>query len=69
MRTQNAPTAEAFLLRGCARYTRALLTRGEPKSAEADFREALQRDRALRLDEDAFSPKVVAFFEKVRASR
>jgi hypothetical protein len=63
------PTAEAFLLRGCARYTKALLTRGTTEAAEADFREALKRDDELRLDETAFSPKLVSFFEAIRARR
>ncbi len=62
-------TAEAYLLRGCARYTRAALSRTpEPLllAATDDFRAALQRNRALRLDRDAFSPKLIAFFEQVR---
>ena len=63
------PAPEAFLLRGCARYTKAMLSRTPDAllaTASADFRAALQRDRALRLDRDAFSPKLVAFFEDVR---
>lgn len=63
------PTAEAFLLRGCARYTRAMLSRNpdaQLESAAADFRAALQRDRKLRLDRTAFSPKLIAYFEQVR---
>lgn len=63
------PTAEAFLLRGCARYTRALLTRSNTDAAAADFREALVRDRTLRLDQSAFSPKIVQFFDQLRAAR
>jgi hypothetical protein len=66
------PAAEAFLLRGCARYTRAMLARdgGALLSAAAsDFRAALDRDRALRLDARAFSPKLVAFFEDLRKQR
>jgi tetratricopeptide (TPR) repeat protein len=63
------PTGEALLLRGCARYTRAMLSR-EPDSlltaASEDFKAALSQNRSLRLDERAFSPKLVAFFEKVR---
>jgi tetratricopeptide (TPR) repeat protein len=66
-----APTAEAFLLRGCARYTRAMLSRTPDvlrADAAADFREAVRRNRALRLDSRMFSPKLVAFFEDVRKS-
>lgn len=65
-------TAEAYLLRGCARYTRAALSRTpEPLllAATDDFRAALQRNRALRLDRNAFSPKLIAFFEQVRNRR
>lgn len=63
------PIPEAFLLRGCARYTRAMLSRTPDRllaGATEDFRSALQRDRSLRLDADVFSPKLVAFFEQVR---
>lgn len=66
------PSAEALLLRGCARYTRAMLSRTPDPllvAATDDFRAALARDRALRLDQSAFSPKLVAFFEQVRGKR
>jgi hypothetical protein len=66
--TQSA-SAEAYLLRGCARYTQAMLSRTPDPllvAATGDFRAALQRNAALRLDRDAFSPKLVAFFEQVR---
>lgn len=66
------PAAEAFLLRGCTRYTRAMLSR-TPASllndAAADFREALKLNHSARLDKTAFSPKLVAFFEQARATR
>jgi hypothetical protein len=64
--------AEAYLLRGCARYTRAMLSRTPDPlllAATDDFRAALQHNRALRLDREAFSPKLVAFFEQVRERR
>lgn len=64
--------AEAYLLRGCARYTKAMLSRTPDPlliAATNDFRAALQRNRALRLDRNAFSPKLVAFFENVRNGR
>ncbi len=65
-------SAEAYLLRGCARYTRAMLSRTPDallESAAADFRAALAEKRTLRLDPSAFSPKLVAFFEQVRNGR
>ncbi len=68
LNAQAAP-AEAYLLRGCARYTRAMLSRTPDPllvAATDDFRAALQRNAALRLDRNAFSPKLVAFFEQVR---
>lgn len=61
--------AEAFLLRGCVRYTRAMLSRTPDAllmAATDDFRAALERNRALRLDPRVFSPKLVARFEQVR---
>ncbi len=60
-------SGEAYLLRGCARYTRAMLSRNpDLDGAAADFRAALTLNRALRLDRAAFSPKLVAFFEQVK---
>lgn len=64
------PTAEALLLRGCARYTSAMLTRDGDKlvpGAVADVQAALALDKSLRLDPKAFSPKLVSFVESVRA--
>jgi hypothetical protein len=62
-------SAEAYLLRGCARYTQALLSRnGDPLlvSAAADMHSALRLNAALQLDAAAWSPKLVAFFAKVK---
>jgi tetratricopeptide (TPR) repeat protein len=67
-----SPAAEAYLLRGCVRYTRAMLSRSPDAlllSANDDFKTALQRNRALRLDPRVFSPKLVARFEEVRGGR
>jgi len=67
-----SPAAEAYLLRGCVRYTRAMLSRTPDAllvSANDDFKAALQRNRALRLDPSVFSPKLVARFEQVRSER
>jgi len=64
--------AEAYLLRGCVRYTRATLSRNGAAllvSANEDFKAALQRNRALRLDPRVFSPKLIARFEQVRSGR
>ncbi|HEX8253547.1 MAG TPA: hypothetical protein VF846_10385 [Thermoanaerobaculia bacterium] len=66
------PDAEALLLRGCARYTIAMLSRAPEAmlgAAANDFRAALAHDDALRLDARAFSPKLVAFFESIRTKR
>jgi hypothetical protein len=60
---------EAYLLRGCARYTRAVLSRTPDlllAAATEDFRAALSRKATLRLDPRHFSPKLVKFFEQVR---
>ena len=62
-----SPNGEAFLLRGCARYTRAMLSRRpDLREAAADFRAALKANPALHLDRRSFSPKLVAFFEDVK---
>lgn len=63
------PSSEAYLLRGCARYTRAMLSRTpDLAGAKSDFKAALKMKRSLRLDKSAFSPKLIAFFEEVRRS-
>jgi hypothetical protein len=63
-------TADAYLLRGITRWTRASLARkGDVTPAAADFRAALKLNPALRLDPAVFSPKVIAFYESVRAGR
>jgi hypothetical protein len=62
-----SPTADAYMLRGCTRWTRATLARrGDVSAAGEDFRAALKLNHALRLDPATFSPKLVAFFEQVR---
>ncbi|MHB9001719.1 MAG: hypothetical protein ACYC9N_19640, partial [Thermoanaerobaculia bacterium] len=70
--TQNRKDSEGYLLRGCVRYTRAMLSR-QPEvllpSAEADFRKALELNRRIGLDAKQFSPKLVAFFNEVRKQR
>jgi hypothetical protein len=63
------PSAEAFLLRGCARYTAAVLARKDVDAAAVDFKAALKINHALRLDEQSFSPKLVAYFEQVKRGR
>ena len=62
-------SAEAYLLRGCSRYTQAMLSRNrEPllASATSDIKTALRMNHSLRLDRSAWSPKLVAFFEHVK---
>ncbi|HSP34447.1 MAG TPA: PEGA domain-containing protein [Thermoanaerobaculia bacterium] len=64
-----APSGETLLLRGCARYTRAMLTSAPDAglaAARDDFKAALKLDRELQLDTLLFSPKLIAFFEEVR---
>jgi hypothetical protein len=66
---RNQAAAEAYLLRGCMRYTRAMLSRkpdSDLMAAREDFRAALEQNRRLRLDRNTFSPKLVAYFEQVR---
>lgn len=65
-RTQSS---EAYLLRGCTRYTRAMLSTKPDDllvGAKLDFREALKINRSLRLNATAFSPKLVKFFDEIR---
>jgi hypothetical protein len=62
-------SAEALLLRGVARYARAMLSR-DPKAqlaaARNDFAAALKLKPSLALDQRNFSPKLVAFFDDLR---
>jgi hypothetical protein len=61
--------ANAYLLRGCTRWTRAALARnGDKRPAAEDFGAALSRNHALRLDPGLFSPKLVTFFEALRSA-
>jgi tetratricopeptide (TPR) repeat protein len=63
------PEPQAYALRGCARYTRGMLSRKPDAllaSAAADFRAALKLKRDLQLDRNAFSPKLVSYFEAQR---
>jgi hypothetical protein len=64
----SSTSGEAYLLRGCARYTRATLSKNEAllSDAKSDFKAALKINRNLRLDKSSFSPKLVAFFDQVR---
>ncbi len=63
------PSAEAYLLRGCSRYTQAMLARDGNAllaSAAADIQAALRIKPSLRLDRGMWSPKLIAFFEQVK---
>jgi hypothetical protein len=62
-------TAEAYLLRGCERYTQAMLSRNADPllaSATADMQSALRLNHALQLDASSWSPKLIAFFDNVK---
>jgi hypothetical protein len=64
------PSAEAYLLRGCSRYTQAMLSRNGDAllaSAASDIQAALRINHSLRLDRGTWSPKLIAFFEKVKS--
>lgn len=64
------PSAEAYLLRGCSRYTQAMLSRDGNAllaSAASDIQAALRINHSLRLDRGTWSPKLIAFFEKVKS--
>ena len=61
-------SAEAYLLRGCERYTEAMLSRNADPllaSAAADMQSALRLNGPLQLDVTAWSPTVAAFFANV----
>lgn len=62
---------EAYMLRGCARYTQAmLLNRKDLEAAAADdFRAALAIRPKATLDPQTFSPKLVAFFKEIQRHR
>lgn len=61
-------SAEAYLLRGCARYTRAMTSKDERllAAAAADFAAALKISPRVALDSRYFSPKLVSFLDEVR---
>lgn len=61
-------TPEAYLIRGCARYTRGVLTNRSDlvDAARRDFIVAIEKKPSLRLDDEHFSPKLIAFFEETR---
>ncbi|HEY5611029.1 MAG TPA: hypothetical protein VIL97_07470, partial [Thermoanaerobaculia bacterium] len=63
-----AKSAEAYLLRGAARYTRAEMSRQKNLSVEAekDFAAALKLNPTAGLDPNYFSPKLISFFQDVR---
>jgi hypothetical protein len=61
-------SGEVYLLRGCTRYTRSVLTRSDDlASASSDFKLALLLRPELTLDRRVFSPKLVKFFEQVKS--
>lgn len=59
-------SGEAYLLRGCTRYTRAILLPSQDlRGAASDFKLALLLNPDLKIDRRSFSPKLVSFFEEV----
>jgi hypothetical protein len=63
------PSADGYALRGCSRYTRAVLVRegaAELSAAASDFHEALRLNPALHLDKSSFSPKLAAYVDSLR---
>lgn len=66
---ERRPSPAAFLLRGCTRYTRAMLARDGGtliEGAKADVRRAFDMNESLWLDPDSFSPRLITFLEEVR---
>ncbi|MFZ2491653.1 MAG: hypothetical protein WA208_09225, partial [Thermoanaerobaculia bacterium] len=63
--------AEAFLLRGCARYTQSVLTSDASftRAAENDFAAALRLRPGIGLDPRHFSPKLIAALREVKAKQ
>jgi len=62
-------SAEAYLLRGCARFTQAMLSRNRDPllaGAASDIQSALRLNGSLHLDPALWSPKLVAFFAQVK---
>jgi tetratricopeptide (TPR) repeat protein len=61
-------SAEAYLLRGAAKYTRAAMSRQKElyADAEKDFMAALKLNPSAGLDPNHFSPKLINFFQDVR---
>lgn len=66
---EQQPSPAAYLLRGCTRYTRAMLSR-DPGSlsegARSDVRRAYALNPSLSLDPRLFSPRLIAFLDEVR---
>lgn len=67
----NPKSAEAYLLRGCARYTRAMTSKDDRllAAATADFAAALKISPRATLDARYFSPKLLTFLDEVRRGK
>jgi hypothetical protein len=66
---ERQPSPAAYLLRGCTRYSRSVLTRnggGLQEAARADIVRAYRLNPALWLDPARFSPKILSFVDSVR---
>lgn len=64
----SSESAEAYLLRGCARYTQGTLAKRKDlvDAAREDLGRAVRLNPRLRLDERSFSPKLVALLAEIR---
>lgn len=66
---ERQPSPAAYLLRGCTRYTVAMLAKDRGQLipyAREDVRQAFALNPSLWLDPAVFSPRLRAFLEQVR---
>lgn len=67
---KNGRLSQGYLLRGCVKYTRAMLVKDSSRQlalSASDFSTALALDGSLGLDTTRFSPKLLAFFGEVQS--
>lgn len=66
---EQQPSPAAYLLRGCTRFTAAMLARDPgnlSEGARADVRRAYELNPSIYLDPKRFSPRLIAFLDTVR---
>lgn len=63
-------SADAYMLRAIAAYTRAMTLEREDllDRAAADFAAAVRLNPAAKMDKRHFSPKLIAFFDQIKGS-